>query len=116
MAGFDIFAAEQVIELKKQYPQIQLVSVAPYKAEFFSREKCWMPEWISRAREVFSQHDIGVKVAEQYRPGIYYERNEILVNHSSELICYWNGRKSGTKYTIDRAEENGLTIHNLFYK
>jgi uncharacterized phage-like protein YoqJ len=113
MAGWDLVCALQVIELKKLYPRIQLISVAPYKSEFFSREKCWTPDWISRAREVFAQHDIGVKVAEQYRSGIYYERNKSLVNHSSELICYWDGKSGGTKFTVQYARERGLPVINL---
>jgi len=114
MAGWDIFCAEQVIALKEQYPRVRLVSVAPYKAEFFSREKCWTPDWISRAREVFRQHDAGVIIAEVYRPGIYYERNRALVEHSSELLCYWDGGPGGTKYTVDRAEEKGLAVRNQY--
>ena len=114
MAGWDLVCSLQVIELKKLYPQIQLISVAPYKSEFFSREKCWTPDWIKRAREVLSQHDMGVKVAEQYRSGIYYERNRVLVQYSSELICYWDGGKGGTKYTVDRGKNRGLIIKNLF--
>jgi len=39
MAGWDIVCAEQIIILKKQHPRIQLISVAPYKGSFFSREK-----------------------------------------------------------------------------
>ena len=116
MAGFDIFAMEQVAEMKKQYPQIQLVTVAPYKVDFFSREKCWTPDWENRAREIFSKQDIGVKVAERYRSGIYYERNKVLIDYSSELICYWDGGKGGTKFTYDYAVDHGLKITNLFLK
>ena len=115
MAGFDIFAAEQVVVLRKQYPQIRLVTVAPYIAEFFSRERCWTPDWISRAREVFRQHDIGVKIAERYHFGIYYERNRVLVDHASELICYHDGGSGGTKYTIEYCQKNGSPIHNIFF-
>ncbi|MCL2507677.1 MAG: DUF1273 domain-containing protein [Oscillospiraceae bacterium] len=114
MAGWDIICAEQVILLKRQYPHVRLVSVAPYKAAFFTREKCWTPDWVSRAREVFSQHDMGIKIAGQYRPGIYYERNRALVDHSSELLCYWDGGGGGTKYTVDRAYSRGLTVRNLY--
>ena len=114
MAGFDLFAAEQVILMKKQYPQMQIITVAPYKEEFFSREKCWTPDWISRAREVFSQHDNGIKVAERYRSGIYYERNRFLVDHSSELIVYWDGGTGGTSYTAKYAKNKGLVIHNIY--
>ena len=114
MAGWDIICAEQVILLKEQYPHVRLISVAPYKAAFFCREKCWTADWISRAREVFGQHDAGIKVAEVYHPGIYYERNRILVEHASELICYWDGNKGGTKYTVERAKEKGLLVCNLY--
>ena len=114
MAGFDIFAIEQVIALKAEYPHIQIISVAPYKAEFFTREKCWTPNWISRARAVFDQHDIGVRVAERYRSGIYFARNDILVAYSSELICYHDDGRGGTAYTVNKAIEKGLTVHNLY--
>ena len=85
----------------------------PYSAGFVSREECWTPDWISRARAVFRQHDIGIKIAGEYRPGIYYERNCALVDHASELICYWDGGGGGTKFTLGQARKNGLTIQNL---
>jgi len=114
MAGWDVLCAEQVIALKEQYPHVRLISVAPYGAAFFSRENCWTPDWTSRAREVFRQHDEGIKIAEAYRPGIYYERNTFLVDHSSELICYWDGGGGGTKHTVGCAKERGLAIRNLY--
>ncbi|MCL2300931.1 MAG: DUF1273 domain-containing protein [Firmicutes bacterium] len=113
MAGWDIICAEQVIALKEQFPQVRLISIAPYQTGFFIREECWTPEWISRAQEVFRQHDMGIKITKQYRPGIYYERNRALVDHSSELICYWDGGGSGTKYTVSQARQSGLAILNL---
>ncbi|MCL2299760.1 MAG: SLOG family protein [Firmicutes bacterium] len=116
MAGWDIICAEQVLWLKRQCPQVRLISVAPYHAGFFSREDCWTPDWIGRAREVFCQHDTGIKIAGHYRPGIYYERNRALVDHASELICYWDGGSGGTEYTVERAKENALPIYNLCTK
>jgi len=113
-AGWDIICGEQVIALKKQYPHIKLVSVAPYAVHFFSREDCWTPDWINRAREVIRQSDTGISLAEHYRPGIYYERNDVLLAHSSELICYHDGGRGGTAYTVRKAREKGLTVHNLY--
>jgi len=114
MAGFDLFAALQVMEVKKQYPHVRLVSVAPYAVHFFTKEKCWTPEWVNRAREVFDKHDFGISLAEHYRSGIYYERNRVLVAHSSMLICYYDGGNGGTKYTVGKAIEKGLTVKNLY--
>jgi len=116
MAGFDLFAIEQAILLKKQYPQIKIITVAPYKEAFFSREKCWTPEWINRARAVFDQHDIGIRIAERYRTGIYFERNRALVEHSSEIITYWDGGSGGTAYTVECGKRKGLAIYNLYQK
>ena len=114
MCGWDIICGEQVIEVKKQYPHIRLVSVAPYSVRLFSKEDCWTPEWENRAREVCRQSDISISLAEHYRKGIYFERNRVLVNHSSLLIVYHDGGSGGTKFTIDRAKEKGLTIKNLY--
>jgi len=41
------------------------------------------------------------------------ELNRALVDHSSELICYWDGRESGTKHTVKQAKVGSLTIRNL---
>jgi len=113
MAGWDVLAAEQVIALKGQYPHIRLATIAPYSAHFFTREKCWTPEWVTRAREVCRRQDIGVKIAEDYRSGIYYERNRALVEHSSELLCYWDGGRGGTAYTVDYALKKGREVVNI---
>lgn len=114
MAGFDLLAASQVIVLKAKYPQLRLVTIAPYKEHFFSRENCWTPAWVNLARGVFREQDMGVKVAERYRPGIYYERNRILIGNSSELICYHDGGRGGTKYTVDLAISKNLSVYNLY--
>ncbi len=114
MAGFDILAAEQVIALKKAYPQIRIITIAPYSVYFYSHENCWTPEWICRANEVFQQHDFGISLAEHYRSGIYYERNRVIVDHSSELICYRDGGKGGTKHTLNLAISQSMSVYNLY--
>ena len=114
MAGWDVLSAEQVLALKDQYPHIRLVTLAPYAVGFFSCEKCWTDDWIKRAKEVCRQSDIGVSLAERYRAGIYYERNHILVDHSAELICYWDGDKGGTQFTVQYAKSRGQAVNNLF--
>ena len=113
MTGFDILCGEQIILLKEKHPQIRLVTVAPYQERFFSREPCWTPDWIHRAREVFSRQDIGVKLSERYYPGVYYERNRTMIDHSSELICYHDGGKGGTAQTVRYAKGRGLPVYNL---
>jgi len=114
MAGWDVLAAEQIIALKERHPQIRLFTIAPYAVHFYTREKCWTPEWVARTQEICRRHDFGISIAEHYRPGIYYERNRALVEHSSELLCFWDGGRGGTAYTVQYAESHGLTVHNFF--
>jgi len=114
MAGWDILAAEQTAALKNKYPHIKLVTVAPFSEGFFSREKCWTDEWITRAQEIYKKSDINISITEYYRPGIYYERNYALVDNSSELFCCWDGGKGGTKHTIQYAITQKLIIKNFF--
>ena len=113
MAGWDVFCAEQIIALKEQYPYIRLFTVAPYAVHFFTHERCWTPEWIERAKTVCRLSDYGISLAENYRQGIYYERNRALVDHSSELICYWDGGSGGTAYSVEYAHTKGIPVNNL---
>jgi hypothetical protein len=62
---------------------------------------------------LFKRHDLGVRIAKCYRPGIYYERNKLLVDHSSELLCWDHGSSGGTKYTVDRAIEQHKPMINI---
>ena len=57
---------------------------------------------------------MGIVISEEYRSGIYYERNRELINNSSELICFWDGKSGGTKYTVDYATANDRLLLNMF--
>jgi len=113
MPGFDILAAEQVVFLKDKYPHIRLITVAPYKTEFFAQEKHWTPEWIHRAWKIFHSQDMGTEVADSYRSNIYRERDCTLIDHSSGLICYWNGKNGGTKFAVEYARKTNKKVINL---
>jgi len=116
MAGWDVLAAEQVIALKERCPHIRLVTVAPFSSGLFSRERCWTPDWVERAKGACRQSDIGMSLSECYRAGIYYERDRVMVDHSGELLCYWDGALSGTQYTVQYASGRGLIVCNLFQR
>ena len=52
-------------------------------------------------------------VPERYYPGVYYERNRMMIDHSSELICYHDGGRGGTTQTVRYARSKGISIYNL---
>lgn len=113
MSGFDILAGETVLKIRQYRPEIVCVTVAPFRIDFFENAN-WTPEWKRRALGVYLQSNLSFSLSENYRKGIYYERDRFLVDHSSLLICYYAGTGGGTKYTLDYAQQNSVLIQNVF--
>ncbi len=106
--GFDTFAGEAVIELKKIYNHIKLVCVLPFAKQEDDEDK------ISKNyKKLVDNADEVVTLAENYTRGAYYVRNEYLIDNSSLLICFYDGRYGGTEYTIAYAQKKGKQIVNL---
>jgi hypothetical protein len=38
------------------------------------------------------------------------KRNDIIVDEADKIMAFWNGKSTGTKYVIDRAEKLGKPI------
>ena len=114
MAGWDVLAAEQVVELKEEYPHIQLITIRPFATGYFIRERCWTDEWIKRAWEIERRSDGLFIVSTHYQSGVYFQRNRMMVDHSAALICYWDGSNGGTAYTVRYAAKQHLAICNLY--
>lgn len=45
-----------------------------------------------------------------YTPTCMNDRNKYMAEHSSIVIACWNGKPSGTEYTIRFAKENGCKV------
>ena len=57
-----------------------------------------------------------ITVCKRLKSGCYHVPNQYMVDNSSRLICYCAYNKSGTKYTLNYAENNGVKIPNLYHK
>ena len=116
--GFDLEAAEAVLRLKtrnlpvsgQESHPIRLVAVVPYlrQASHFT------PTDRNRYKEVMRQADKRILLSELYHAGCFHVRNDYLVDHASLLLCYYNGTKGGTQYTVRRALKAGISILNLY--
>lgn len=112
MSGFDIIAAEAVLEIKKKHPHIRLISVLPFIEDFFATKE-WYGNWARRAIEVYRRSDDHACLARSYYPRVYYDRNKWMVEQSSLLICYQNSDRGGTAFTVNQAQQNEVPIINL---
>ena len=108
--GFDLFAAETVIEMKKDYEGICLVAALPYP-EVIDRHS---EAVTARIKKILSKADLVISVSEFYFSGCELIRNRYMVDHSTRIIGYYNGLSNGTAHCWNYAIEKGLETVNLY--
>ena len=104
--GMDMFAAETVLELKKQYPDILLEMVSPFDAQAAK----WAPEYQRRHDELFEQADIVTATGHEYTKSSMFIRNRYLVNNADMLLAAYDGQPGGTQMTVRYARQMGIQV------
>ena len=107
--GFDTLAAQTVLELKNEYPEIKLILVLPC----LSQTRGWSTRDIETYEDIKSKADKVVYTSQEYTRGCMHKRNRHLVDNSSVCICYLTESTGGTAYTVDYAKTKNLTVINL---
>lgn len=107
--GFDTFAAETLLTLKRKYPYIKLILVLPC----LSQTKGWNKFDVDRYNYIKTQADKIVYISKEYTSDCLLKRNRHLVNYSSLCICYLSKNSGGTAYTVNYANKNNLKIENI---
>ncbi|MBR2589802.1 MAG: DUF1273 family protein [Clostridia bacterium] len=107
--GFDTLAAQTVLELKKEYPQIKLILVLPC----VSQSAKWSNSDVLTYEQIKSKADKIVFTSQEYYDGCMLKRNRHLVDNSSYCICYLKHKRGGTFYTHNYAKQNNLQIFNV---
>ena len=109
-AGFDLAAAETVIALRAELPDIRLVCVIP----FAGQPERFSAQTRSRYERIVARADLVLTLAPRYAPDVYFRRNDFLVDNSSAVIAYFSGAKGGTAYTVRRAVHKLSRITNIW--
>lgn len=107
--GFDTLAAQTVLEMKKEYPQLRLILVLPCE----DQTRNWRSEDIATYEDIKARCDKVVYVSRRYTPDCMYKRNRHLVEHSGTCICYLKNDTGGTAYTVGYARRKEIQIINL---
>ncbi len=108
--GFDLFAAEIVLELKSELEGIALVAALPY-SEALKRHSS---KTVKRMENVLSKADAVISLSEKYFPGCEHRRNIYMVDNSTGIIAYYNGLSGGTAHCWNYAAEKNLESVNLY--
>ena len=108
--GFDLFAAETVVELKSSLEGIALVAALPYS----EAAKRHSSQTTKRINAVLSKADAIISLSENYVPGCEHKRNRYMVDNSARIIGYYNGLSGGTAHCWNYASEKNLELVNLY--
>ncbi len=107
--GFDTECFLAVEELKKQGYKITTTAVVPCE----NQDRFYSDDEKIKYREMLNKADYLIKEERNYFKGCMLLRNRILVDNSTALFAYFDGRKTGgTHYTVAYAIKNSKRIFN----
>ena len=107
--GFDLAAAEAVLELRERMPDVRLIAAVPFQGQ----EARFSQSDRERFSRVLSAADVVEVLSPVYHRGCYAVRNDFLVDHARVLVAWYDGSPGGTHYTVRRAMRRGLEILDL---
>ncbi len=107
--GVDIWAAEIVLNMKKEGSPVQLVAACAFKG----MENRWEDDWKKRYHAILSSSDDIVYVGNHPSRSAFFMRNRWMVDRSAKLIAVYTGAPGGTKETINYAVKKGLVIDKI---
>ena len=109
--GFDMLAAEVVLSLKSELPQLKLIAVVP----FMGQSARWSYNEQTRYKVILTRCDDVILLSQEYYNGCLLRRNDYMLTHSCGLVVFFDGKpKGGTFYTCRKAKKSGMDIINLF--
>ena len=109
--GFDMTAAEAVLQVREEYGYITLIAAVPFRKQplwFDAEDRLLYARLLERMDRV-------VMVSENYHKGCYLRRDEYMVRKADTVIAYWDlVPKGGTFYTVSKALEIGKSVINIY--
>ncbi len=88
--GFDLAAAEAVIELRSRCGDVTLECAVPYEGF----ERGFSPEDAERFGRIVAEADTVTCLAGRYSEGVFRRRNDYLVDSCSLVVAWWDGSRS----------------------
>lgn len=93
--GFDLAAAEAVLELRERMPDVRLIAAVPFQGQ----EARFSQSDRERFSRVLSAADIVEVLSPVYHRGCYAVRNDFLVDHARVLVAWYDGARPAARTT-----------------
>lgn len=110
--GFDLAAAEAVLEFKRGHGDVRLVAIVPWPLFFANFKRSNELRYF----KILAAASVIRYVAAVYIDNIFLKRNDMLIDGADYLVAWWHGRPSGTGYTVRQARRQKIEIINLYDK
>ena len=94
--GFDLLAAETVLSLKKNYPQIKLVACIPC----IGQEKYFSKTDQKRYTDAVKKADEQVILSDSYYRGCMQVRDKYMAERGDVMVAYCTKKEGGAAYTV----------------
>ena len=104
--GFDQIAASLIVAKKEMGKEVRLVFALPWK----DQDKLWRVKQKELYRNLLSEADEILYVAQEYADGCMKKRNRYMVDASAYCICALLHRRSGTAQTLRYAGQAGVKV------
>lgn len=109
--GFGLLAAEIVLSLRGQCPDIRLIPVIL----FHGHERRYNKNDRRRYADILVQTDQTIVLAACFSKDCFLNRNRYMLDIASHLIVYWTGKQNGeTYYIVCEALNRQIPIHNIY--
>ncbi len=104
--GFDTLAAEEILRLKKNFPEVKLHIYVPC----LDQNKYYTDEQKAVYLRQINSADKILCISQKYYSGCMLDRNRALVNGSGYCIAYLRKNSGGTAFTVNYAAKNGVRV------
>ena len=104
--GMDMMAAEAVLDLKAQYPDLTLEIAIPYERQASK----WPSEEQARWQRCIDAADMVTVISHEYSKSCFFARNRYMVEQADLLLACFDGKEGGTKMTVEYAHRVGCRV------
>lgn len=107
--GVDMWAAELVLKLREEFPNITLTAVVPCPEQ----ADMWSEEQQERYNGILARCDKIITTSPRYGKGCMLKRNRALVDLCDILVAVFDGSRGGTMQTVNYAKSQRRKIEML---
>lgn len=106
--GFDLAAAESVLQYKKDF-EINLIACIPC----LDQEKKYSQKNKERYLKILENCIRKIVLSEEYYDGCMFVRDRYMVDNCNVLVTYQRRKSGGTSYTVNYAKSKDVNIIEL---